>query len=177
MANENWWIKIAAATHLLSAQINFGATCLQVSLKLKSYIKEHRDRCLTITHVSAKESQKNWINIRWTLKENINTAIRLIKLLNVPLNILVLWQIFELRLCTRHVREQYKPNLYIPRKKQVAFGTKSFRGLSPKIQNNIPYHIKSAENSNIIKDIVKWNGFSCSGTVFSLTYDKYNIIL
>ena len=34
-------------------------------------------------------------------------------------------EIFELKLCSRPVREQYKLNLNIPRKKQVAFGTKS----------------------------------------------------
>lgn len=34
-------------------------------------------------------------------------------------------EIFELRSYSRHVKEQQKPNLDIPSKKQVAFGTKS----------------------------------------------------
>ena len=50
-------------------------------------------------------------------------------------------EIFELRLCTRPVREPYKLNLNIPRKKQVAFGTKSLVSLGPKMWNNMPYTI------------------------------------
>ena len=41
------------------------------------------------------------------------------------LNLSFMKQIFELRLCSRPVREQYKLNLNIPRKIQSAFGTKS----------------------------------------------------
>ena len=64
-------------------------------------------------------------------------------------------QIFELRLCFRSVREKYKLNLNIPRKKQVAFRTKSLKSLGPKIWNNMPYHTKSGENLNASKDVTK----------------------
>ena len=37
--------------------------------------------------------------------------------------------IFELRLHSPSVREQYKLNLHIPRKEQVAFGTKKLGSL------------------------------------------------
>ena len=42
-------------------------------------------------------------------------------------------EIFELRLCSRPAREQYKLNLNIPRKRQVTFWTKSLESLGPKI--------------------------------------------
>ena len=41
--------------------------------------------------------------------------------------------IFKLRLCSLRLREQYKLNLNIPRKKQVIFGTKSLEILGLKI--------------------------------------------
>ena len=57
--------------------------CLQVLsslLKLKTYIKEHLDSCLTITQVPRKEYQKNPVNFPCTLKEKINCAMRYIEL-------------------------------------------------------------------------------------------------
>ena len=78
-------------------------------------------------------------------------------------------EFFELRLSSRPVREQYKMNLNIPRKRQVTFGTQSLKSLGPKIWNNLPYHKKSAENLNVFKNLIKkWNGFSCSCNVWAL---------
>ena len=72
-------------------------------------------------------------------------------------------EIFELRLSSRPVREEYKLNLNIPKKSQVTFGTKSLESLGPKIWSNLPYHIKSSENLNVFKNLIKkWNGSSCS---------------
>ena len=86
-------------------------------------------------------------------------------------------EIFELRLCSRHVREQYKLNLNTPRKRQVTFGTKILKRLGSKIWNNLPYHIKSAENLNVFKNLIKkWNGSPCSCNVCALQIFKYNII-
>ena len=86
-------------------------------------------------------------------------------------------EIFELRLCSRPVREQYKLNLSIPSKRQVTFRARSLEILGPKIWNNLPYHIKSAENLNVFKNFIKkWNGFSCSCNVCALQIFKYNII-
>ena len=80
-------------------------------------------------------------------------------------------EIFELRLCSRPVREQYKLNLNILRRRQVTFGTKSLESLGPKIWNNLPYHIKSAENLNVFKNLIKkWNGSSCSCNVCTYRY-------
>ena len=78
-------------------------------------------------------------------------------------------EIFELRLSSRPVRQQYKRGLNIPRKKQVAFGTKSLESLGLKIWNNMPCYIKFAENLNVFKDLIKkWNGSSCSCNVCAL---------
>ena len=63
-------------------------------------------------------------------------------------------EIFELRLFSRPVREQYKLNLNIPRARQVTFGTKSQESVGPKIWNNLPYYIKSAENLNVFKNLL-----------------------
>ena len=75
-------------------------------------------------------------------------------------------EIFELRLCSRPVREQYKLNLNISRKRQINFGTKSLESLGSKIWNNMPCDIKSAENLNVFKNLFKkWNGSSSSCNV------------
>ena len=144
--------------------------CLQVVsplLKLKTYIKGNLDSCLTIAEVPTKEYWKNQIIFPWTLKEN-KLCIEIYKTLR-NLNPCFMKEIFELRLCSRPVREQYKLNLNIPRKRQVTFGTKSLESLGPKIWNNLPYHIKSAENLNVFKNLIKkWNGSSCSCNVCAL---------
>ena len=86
-------------------------------------------------------------------------------------------QIFELRLSSRPVREQYKLNLNIPKNSQVTFGTKSLESLGAKIWNNLPDHIKSSKNLNVFKNLIKkWNGSSCSCDVCALYIFKYNII-
>ena len=75
-------------------------------------------------------------------------------------------EIFELRLCSRPVREQYKLNLNISRKRQINFGTKSLESLGSKIWTNMPCDIKSAENLNVFKNLIKkWNGSSSSCNV------------
>ena len=78
-------------------------------------------------------------------------------------------EIFELRLSCRPVREQHKLNLNIPRKRQVTFGTKNLESLGPEIWNNLPYHMKSAENLNVFQNLIKkWNASSCSCNVCAL---------
>ena len=71
-------------------------------------------------------------------------------------------EIFEQRLSSRPVGEQYKLNLNILKKRQVTFGTKSLKRLGPKMWNNLPYHIKY-ENLSVFKNLTKkWNDSSCS---------------
>ena len=63
--------------------------------------------------------------------------------------------------CITHNR--YKLNLNIPWRNQVAFGTKSLKFYGPKILNALPVNIKTAENLNAFKDLIKkWNGVSCN---------------
>ena len=82
-------------------------------------------------------------------------------------------EIFELSLSPRPVViEQHILNLNIPRKRQVTFGTKSLESLGLKFWDNLPYHIKSAENFNVFKNLIKkWNGSSCSYNVCALAID------
>ena len=54
-------------------------------------------------------------------------------------------------------------NLNIHRRNQVTFGTKSLKFYGPKIWNALPVNIKSAENLNAFKELIKkWNGVSCN---------------
>ena len=73
-------------------------------------------------------------------------------------------QIFQLRETSRTVQNQYKLNLSVPKVNQVSYGEKSLRCYGPKIWNSLPIHLKSCENLNTFKDIIKnWIGsiFSC----------------
>ena len=45
---------------------------------------------------------------------------------------------------------------------QVKYGTKRLRNLAPKIWNSLPLRIKTADNLDILKDLIKtWDGASC----------------
>ena len=66
--------------------------------------------------------------------------------------------LFSLRETSRLIREKYMLNLSIPVHNQVTFGSKSFRVFRPKVWNSLPYHIKSSENLESFKMIIKqWN--------------------
>ena len=98
-------------------------------------------------------------------KRKHKLCIEIYKILN-DLNPSFMKEAFELRWSSRPVREQFKLNLNIPRRRQMTFETKSLESLGPKIWNNLPYHMKSAENLNVFKNLIKkWNGSSCSCNV------------
>ena len=62
------------------------------------------------------------------------------------------------RMSTRHPN-----NLKVPQVNQSSFGTKSLRTLGPKIWNELPEEIKSAESLEIFKRIIKmWKGPNCN---------------
>ena len=72
-------------------------------------------------------------------------------------------EILEKRDGNRVTRDRCKSNLNIPRRSQVTFGTKSLKIYGPKIWNALPVNIKTAENLNVFKDLIKkWNGVSRS---------------
>ena len=64
--------------------------------------------------------------------------------------------IFKLRNTDRLTREKYMLNLGIPNLNQATFGTRSLRSCSPKIWNTLPYHIKTSDNLNSFKVIIKY---------------------
>ena len=70
-------------------------------------------------------------------------------------------EIFEKRNENRIARDRYKLHLNIPRRNQFTFGTKSVKFYGSKIWNALPVNIKTAENLNAFKDLIKkWNGVS-----------------
>ena len=101
---------------------------------------EYHSSYETLLHKSWKTTVNVW-NLRTLCKE-------IFKWLN-KLNPVFLKEIFYFKESNRRVREKYKLNLRIPKIKQVRFGTKSLRGLGPKISNTLPYHIKTSENIGI----------------------------
>ena len=74
--------------------------------------------------------------------------------------------LFQLRESNRPVREKYRLNLNVPKTNQVRFGTKSLRNLTSKIWNSLPPNIKSVDNLNSFKALIKnWDGTSCNCTI------------
>ena len=72
-------------------------------------------------------------------------------------------EIFEKRDENRVTRDRYKLNLDIPRRNQVTFGAKSLKFHGPKIWNALLVNIKTPENLNAFKNLIKkWNGISCN---------------
>ena len=67
--------------------------------------------------------------------------------------------LLSLRETSRLIREKYMLNLNIPVHNQVTSGSKSLRVFGPKVWNSLPYHIKSSENLESFKMVIKhWNG-------------------
>ena len=88
-------------------------------------------------------------------------CVKIYKTLN-DLNPSFMNNIFKLKINSREVRDKYKLNLDIPKWNQRTFGYKSLKVLGPKIWNNLPYHVKSSENLDTFKDLLKnWDGNLC----------------
>ena len=64
-------------------------------------------------------------------------------------------EIFQKRDENRVTRDRCKLNLNIPRRNQVTFGAKSFKFHERKIWNALPVNIKTAENLNTFKNLIK----------------------
>ena len=72
-------------------------------------------------------------------------------------------EIFRLRVTNRMVRSQHRHNLGIPKVNRVSFGYKSIRSFGPKIWNSLPPHIRSCENLETFKRVIKdWDGVTCN---------------
>ena len=82
--------------------------------------------------------------------------------------------IFKLRNTDRLTREKYKLNLEIPKSYQVIFGTRSLRSYGPKIRNALPYHIKTSDDLNSFKAIIKClDGNHCTCRVSQHTTSRH----
>ena len=81
--------------------------------------------------------------------------------------------IFKLRNTDRLTREKYKLNLEIPKPNQATFGTRSLRSYGQKIWNALPYHIKTSDNLNSFKAIIKYlDGNHCTCRVCQHTTSR-----
>ena len=79
--------------------------------------------------------------------------------MHINLNPEFMKNLFKVRKTNRAQREQYKLNLEIPKSNQVSFGTKSLRIQGPRVWNALPFHIKSKENLQAFKYVIKfWDG-------------------
>ena len=88
-------------------------------------------------------------------------CVEIYKTLN-DLNPSFMNNIFKLKINSREVRDKYKLNLDIPKWNQRTFGYKSLKVLGPKIWNNLPYHVKSSDNLDTFKNLLKdWDGNLC----------------
>ena len=88
-------------------------------------------------------------------------CVEIYKTLN-DLNPSFMNNIFKLKINGREFRDKYKLNLDIPKWNQRTFGYKSLKVLGPKIWNNLPYHIKSSDNLDTFKSLLKiWDGNLC----------------
>ena len=95
--------------------------------------------------------------------------IEIYKTLN-DLNLSFTKEIVEKSDENRVTRDRYKLNLNIRRRNQVTFGTKSLKFCGTKIWNALPVNIKTAENLNAFKDLIKnWNGVSCNLSVIIIS--------
>ena len=67
--------------------------------------------------------------------------------------------LFKVRKTNRAQREQYKLNLEIPKSNQVSFGPASLRIQGPRVWNALPFQIKSKENLQAFRYVIKfWDG-------------------
>ena len=91
------------------------------------------------------------------------------------LNPVFMQNIFSFESSTNLSRSQINPHDLLHRKaNQTPFGTNSLRALGRKIWNGLPNEMKSAENINVFKRLIKqWDGVECNFNVCQL--EKHNI--
>ena len=95
------------------------------------------------------------------MKNLKNLCIEIFKTLN-NLNPSFIKDLFNYHVVNHPVRDKYKLNLEIPKVNQVKYGVNSLKRFGPKIWNTLLYHIKSSENLEKFKSLMKdWNGTNC----------------
>ena len=83
-----------------------------------------------------------------------NLCVEIYKSLN-DFNPAFMNNIFILKINGGEVLDKYKLNLDIPNWNQKTFGYKSVKVLGPKIWNNLPCYVKSSENRDTFKNLLK----------------------
>ena len=83
-------------------------------------------------------------------------CVEIYKTLN-DLNPSFMNNLFKLKINGREVRDKYKLNLDIYKWNQKTYGYKSLKVLGPKIWNNLLYHVKSSENLDTFKNLLKYD--------------------
>ena len=74
---------------------------------------------------------------------------------------------FKVRKTNRAYREQYKLSLEITKSNQASFGTKRLPIQGPRVWNALPFHIKSKENLQAFKYVIKfWYGSKSSCNIW-----------
>ena len=83
--------------------------------------------------------------------------------------------IFSFKSSTNLSRSQRNPHdLLHHRPKQTTFGTNSLRTLGPKIWNGLPNEMKSAQNINVFKRLIKqWDRVECNCN--ACQFEKHNV--
>ena len=66
-----------------------------------------------------------------------------------------MFNIFEPKTSGKHKSSQQKLNWKVLKPSTVNFDEKSLKVLSPKIWNNVPPHIKNAENLSVFERLIK----------------------
>ena len=93
----------------------------------------------------------------WNVRRSSTLYVDVYETLN-DLNQRFMNNIFKSKTNGWEVRGKYKLNLDIPKWNQKSFGSKSLKLLGPQIWSNLPYHVKSSENLNVFKNLLKnWN--------------------
>ena len=104
-------------------------------------------------------------NSKMNVRRSRTLCVEIYKTLN-DLNPSFINNIFKLKINSREVRDKYKLNLHIPKWNQRAFGYKSLKVLGPKIWNNLPYHVKSSENLDTFKNLLKIGMEPCVNVIY-----------
>ena len=128
-------------------------------------IEKLQKRALSFLYDDFKASYEDLLSKRGKSTMNVRRlrtlCVEIYKTLN-DLNPSFMNNIFKLKINGREFRDKYKLNLDIPKWNQRTFGYKSLKVLGPKIWNNLPYHVKSSDNLDTFKNLLKnWDGNLC----------------
>ena len=128
-------------------------------------IENLQKRALRFLYDDFEASYEDLLSKRRKSKMNVRRfrtlCVEIYKTLN-DLNPSFMNNIFKLKTNSREVRDKCKLNLDIPKWNQRTFGHKRIRVLGPKIWDNLPYHVKSSDNLDTFKNLLKdWDRSLC----------------